>query len=557
MAKRTGWLITSVAVVCVLWGEHPFGKGPKTIVLEPLARYQALDDFGQPFFDQGAVEIVGYDSVTRRAFLTFAELSELRVVNLSNPAAPWEEFTIDLPGHATSVAVHDGIVAVAIPQGPHETGPGLVQLHDVYGTLLSSVNVGALPDMITFTPNGQMVLTADEGQPSGYEPGDVDPEGSVSVIDLRNGAASVSQSDVTVIGFSDFNGAALDASIRIFGPGATVAQDLEPEYISVSHDSRTAWVTLQENNAIAEVDLKLKRVTKVVGFGVKDHSLPGNGLDGNRDDNQARIETWPVLGMYLPDAIATFRSGNRTFLVTANEGDARDYPGINGLAEDDEEAVEIEDVDLDPDAFADWLPPDPDVDPADWVCPVRCIQRRADGIGRLKVTSFRGDTDGDGDFDELYSFGARSFSIWTTDGALVFDSGDALEQITAAAYPNNFNASNSNNTLDNRSDDKGPEPEGVTIASLFGRTYAFVLLERIGGVMVFDLKDPTAPEFVQYINVRDFTKDPEDQTAAAGDLGPEGVLVVSADESPTGTPLLLVSNEVSGSLSIFEIHKAD
>jgi hypothetical protein len=328
----------------------------------------------------------------------------------------------------------------------------------------------------------------------------------------------------------------LDPSIRIYGKNATVAQDLEPEYIAVSHDSQTAWVTLQENNALAIVDLKARRVTSLVALGFKNHALAGLGLDGSRDDRVIGIQPWPVWGMYQPDAIAAFRDGNATYLVTANEGDVREYAGLNAAGT---EAVEIEDIVLDPSAFPQ----------------AATIQHRTLGIGRLKVTSFNGDLDHDGDYDRLFPFGGRSFSIRSADGSLVFDSGEALERLTAAAHPANFNASSTNNTLDDRSDDKGPEPEGVTVAQLFGRRYLFVLLERIGGVVVYELTDPAAPRFVQYINTRNFSATPG--TVAAGDLGPEGARVIPAELSPNGRPLLMVSNEVSGSLRIFEIQKAE
>jgi hypothetical protein len=154
-------------------------------------------------------------------------------------------------------------------------------------------------------------------------------------------------------------------------------------------------------------------------------------------------------------------------------------------------------------------------------------------------------------YTSLYTFGARSFSIWSETGEQVFDSGDAFERLTAARYPQHFNASNSNQNFDNRSDDKGPEPEGVTIASLWGRSYAFIGLERIGGVAVYELTDPAAPRFVDYVNVRTFTV-PAD-SAAAGDLGPEGVLVIAEQDSPVGKPLLIVTNEISGTTRIFEI----
>jgi len=507
---------------------------PKGIELVPLGVYPT------GLFDEGAVEIAAYDAGTRRAFVTFAEQPRLEIIDVSDPAQPSLAAAIDLTpwgaaAHATSVAVHEGLVAAAVPQGVNDTGPGKVLFFDPYGVLLNQVTVGALPDMLTFTPNGAMVLTANEGQPT--DDYTFDPEGSVSIIDLRGGVASLTDADVTTVGFTAFNSVPLDPSIRIFGPGATVAQDLEPEYLAVSHDSRTAWVTLQENNALAVVDLRSKTVTSLVGLGFKDHSVAGRGLDGGRDDRAIAIRQWPIRGIYQPDAIATFKSHGQTYLVTANEGDIREYAGLNAPkpTATGEESVEIEDITLDPIVFPN----------------AATLQSRTTGIGRLKVTSFDGDTDGDGDYDELYSFGARSFSIWSSQGDLIFDSGDALEQIAASAFPVNFNASNTNNTRDDRSDDKGPEPEGVVVAQVFGRKYLFVMLERIGGVVVYELTNPAAPRFVQYINTRDFSAAPG--TAAAGDLGAESARFIPAESSPNGRPILMVSNEVSGSLRLYQI----
>jgi hypothetical protein len=166
----------------------------------------------------------------------------------------------------------------------------------------------------------------------------------------------------------------------------------------------------------------------------------------------------------------------------------------------------------------------------------------------LNVTTARGrfESDADAEYEQLYTFGARSFSVRDAAGRLVFDSGDQIERITAAAYPTNFNASNDNTTFDNRSDDKGPEPEGVAVGEVGGRTYAFIGLERIGGVIVFDVSNPAAPTFVQYINNRDFA-------ANTGDAGPEGLRFIPADESPSGQPLLVVANEISGTLTIYTI----
>jgi hypothetical protein len=538
MTGRTWVTGAAVAALIGLGHGHIAGQPPpKAISLEPLGSFET------GFFDEGAIEISAFDPETARVFVTFAERPFVGIIDISDPgnpvpASPHSEISLEQYGadaRSTSVAVGDGVLAVAIPQGVDGTAPGKVAFFTTDGAFLDDVTVGALPDMLTFTPNGQYVLTANEGQPR--DDYGLDPEGSVSMIDVRGGVTSLSQADVTTVGFSQFNGAALDASIRIFGKGATVAQDLEPEYVAVSHDSRTAWVTLQENNAIATIDLEAKRVTSLKGLGFKNHLLPGNGLDGSRDDKHIEIANYPVLGVYMPDAIATLRVGGQTYLVTANEGDAREYAGLNSAGT---EVVEVEDVVLDPATFGQY--------PA--------LQHRVNGIGRLKITRYGGDTDGDGDYDRLLAFGARSFSIWTTDAQQVFDSRQQLEDITARAYPDNFNASSTNNTIDDRSDDKGPEPEGVTVASVFGRTYIFVMLERIGGVMVYEATDPAAPRFVTYVNTRDITvADPEEPEPGEhpGDLGPEAARFVPADESPNGRPLLIVSNEVSGSLRVFEV----
>ncbi|MDZ7269145.1 MAG: T9SS type A sorting domain-containing protein [candidate division KSB1 bacterium] len=297
--------------------------------------------------------------------------------------------------------------------------------------------------------------------------------------------------------------------------------------IAVSANSKYAWVTLQENNALALVDIKQAKVIELIGLGFKDHRAPGNGLDASDRDNRINIANWPVFGMYQPDAIARYNVKGIPLLVTANEGDARVYDGFD-------EEKRVGSVTLDAAAF-----------------PQAATLKQNANLGRLKITSTLGDTDQDGDYDALYSFGARSFSIWTPDGHLIHDSGDQIEQITAAAFPDFFNCSNSNNTRDDRSDDKGPEPEGLAIGKAYGRTYVFLGLERIGGVMVFDISNPRCVSFEQYYNLRDFSQTPG--PSSGGDLGPEGLQFISEDDSPTCKPLLVVTNEVSGSTTIYEI----
>lgn len=899
------------------------------IELSPIGQYTT------GAFGLTSAEISAYDPASKRLFVTNATLNTVDVVDLADPTAPLKLFSIDASLYGAgvnSVAVAGGVVAVACEASP-KTDPGTVVFLDVNGVLLSQVTVGALPDMLTFDAAGTRLLVANEGEPS--DDYSVDPEGSISVIDLSGGAAGVTQADVKTAGFQAFNGVALDPAIRIFGPGASVAQDLEPEYIALSEDGLTAWVTLQENNALARVDVVGATVTDLLPLGAKNHNgglhlydflslpvigataagedirvggfsglhfegfgpggvmhfvthgdrgpnaepvnvdgdpalerpfaLPGYqptlirfelqprtgetklsstiplfradgtpltglpnlagtaglahadeepvdlfgqplpldplGLDmegvvrsptgefwtceeyrpsiarfsasgrllaryvpvgsnaggtvtgiealpavyaqrrANRGfeaiawdaglvyafvqspldnpdvandanskksvhvrvlafdpvseqtvgqylyvmegkgsdkigdavrvgpgvfwlierddatgleaqkaifeidlagatnlstlpdaivgpggtlelmtpadlitagiaplsktlvldldeagydradkpeglafigtdtiavlndndyqlegtfnpatglltpnpdpqlplvsiltigritrssfdpsdrDEGVRVQNWPVHGLYLPDAIDAFRVAGQDYLVLANEGDARDY---DGFAEEER----IKDLTLDLGAFpaADALQAD-------------------EQIGRLNVTTTAGDPDGDGDFDALYAFGARSISVRKADGELVWDSGDILERVTAEAHPTFFNSTNDDNdSFDTRSDNKGPEPEGVVVGEVDGRTYAFVGLERDSGIAVFDVTSPDAPALVQYLTTRDFTGDPAAGTA--GDLGPEGLVFVPATQSSNNKPLLIVSYEVSGSVRVFQI----
>jgi 2',3'-cyclic-nucleotide 2'-phosphodiesterase/3'-nucleotidase/5'-nucleotidase len=177
-----------------------------------------------------------------------------------------------------------------------------------------------------------------EGEPS--DDYTTDPEGSVSIIDVSAGAANITQDSVCTADFRGFNDAELDPGIRIFGPNASVAQDLEPEYVTASDDSTRAWVTLQENNALAILDLEDCQVMDLVALGFKDHNLPGNGLDAS-DVDGINITSWPVQGMYQPDGIASYRFQGATYRITANEGDSRDYPGFS-------EEAQVADLPLDP-----------------------------------------------------------------------------------------------------------------------------------------------------------------------------------------------------------------
>jgi 2',3'-cyclic-nucleotide 2'-phosphodiesterase / 3'-nucleotidase / 5'-nucleotidase len=485
-------------------------------------------------FDESAAEIVAHDPGSQRLFVVNAQSGQIDVIDIADPSAPRFLPTVQVGADgevSNSVAVHDGLVAVAV-QDAVKTDPGRVAFFDVDGTPLASVAVGALPDMLAFTPDGRRVVVANEGEPNdGYS---VDPEGSVSIIDVVRTAAgldlTVRTADFRAYDVGGSRHALLPDAVRVFGPGASVAQDLEPEYVAISADGRTAWVALQENNALAIVDLETARVVAIHALGFKDHRVAGAGLDASDRDGAIAIRPWPAYGMYMPDGIAVLDWQGATYVLSANEGDARDYETFS-------EEARVKDLVLDPTAF-----PNAEALQAD------------ERLGRLTVTTTLGDDDGDGRYEALYAFGARSFSVWTARGDLLFGSGDQFEQITAARIPAYFNANNDENgadTLESRSDNKGPEPEGVTVGFVDGVPFAFIVLERIGGVMIYDLTDPTAPTFAGYTNHRDFEADAE--SAAALDLGAESSIFIAAEDSPTGAPLLVVANEVSGTTSSFEL----
>ncbi len=500
-----------------------FALADQTLEIQLLGRFET------GIFADGGSEITAYDPRTKRLFITNGANNAVDAVSIVDPSNPVPVFSIDMSSYGagvTSVAVRDGKVAVAVVSNP-STDPGKVVFFTTDGSFRRMVTVGSLPDMITFTPDGRYLLVANEGEPnSDYT---IDPEGSISIIHVPASINGITQGQVRTADFRSFNPGNIHPDVRIFGPGESVAQDLEPEYIAVSADSRTAYATLQENNAVAVIDIRRARVMAIVPLGFKSHMLPGNGIDASDRDFAINIANWPVYGMYMPDAIAAFEINGQQYLVTANEGDARDYDGFA-------EEARVKDLVLDPIAFPN------------------AAQLRTDAqIGRLTVTTTMGDWNNDGMYEELYAFGARSFSIWNASGQLVWDSGDQFEQITAALSPADFNSNNDeNDTFDNRSDNKGPEPEGIAVGTFNGRTYAFIGLERIGGIMVYDVTNPQAPEFVQYLNNRDFAGDPE--LGTAGDLGPEGLLVIPAEQSPSGEPLLVVSNEVSGTTTIYRIN---
>jgi 3-phytase len=530
----------AVSTACALLSASPAIAGRQSdIVLEQRGRFVTEGGLA----GDGGAEIVAYDTTTQRLFVMNAGPATVDVLAVGADGSLAKVGTIDassLGGGANSVDASGGIVAVAV-EAAVKTDPGLVVFYDAASLAkLGQVTVGALPDMVTFTPNGRYALVANEGEPNAdYS---VDPEGSVSVIDLEKGPATATVRTVRLDTVALPPGSVCMGGVRLFGANSpTLAQDLEPEYITT--DGRTAWVTLQENNAVATIDVRTATLDSIRGLGCKDHSLPGAGIDASdRDVNgsssgggKINIANWPVKGLFMPDSIDLLRFRGDAFLLTANEGDSRVYPDPCGGAGqpacvlNEETRVGSSGYVLDPGTF-----------------PNAATLKLPANLGRLTVTSRSGDTDGDGDFDEIHAFGARSFSVWNAaTGELVFDSGDEFEQVTKVAVPTRFNSNGGADTFDTRSDNKGPEPEALTTGKAYGRTYAFVGSERTGGIFTYQVDNPFEPRFVSY------TPFPED-----GDRAPEGLEFVKAEDSPTGNPLLFVGSEVSGSATAYEVLRA-
>ncbi|WP_404985340.1 choice-of-anchor I family protein [Chryseobacterium sp. M5] len=478
--------------------------------------------------NNSSTEIVVHDPATQKLFTISSLTDVFDIINFTNPLAPSVINTVNMApyGGITSIAVKNGLVAVASPNGTNAQQNGSVVFFDINGNFLKQVTVGVLPDMITFTPDGTKVMTANEGEPN--DAYTVDPEGSISIIDISGGINNLSQSNVTTLGFTGYNSqeaAFISSGGRKVKSTSTLAQDLEPEYIAISPDSQKAWVSCQENNGIIEVNLSNNTLGNIWGLGKKDMSLPGNGFDASDNNGEILIANWPVKAYYNPDAMASFKVGNTNYLVTANEGDEKDLGGFS-----ERTTVGANGYTLDSTIF-----------------PNASVLKASHNLGRFRVTNVNGNTDGDADFEEIHALGARSFSIFNADTKqIVYDSGDRFERYIAANHPLIFNADNEANGAKNRSRAKGPEPEGVTLGTIAGQTFAFITLERTGGVMVYNVTDPNNVTFVDYKHSRS-------TSAFGGDNGPEGITYIPPANMNNGKGYVVVANEISGTLSMYEV----
>ncbi|RIH72790.1 alkaline phosphatase [Vibrio splendidus] len=528
-------------------------------------------------FDTSAAEIVSYDSCTDKLYVINAQAQKVDVLSMDSDSAPTSEGSIDLQsaaaasgigiGAANSVSTHQGLVAVAIENADKQQN-GIIALYrsDTLD-LITTYTAGALPDMVSFSKDGRYIASANEGEPNAdYS---IDPEGSVTLVDLTNGPL---QAKVTQIDFKAFNQGQprheeLTDKVRISAPNATVAQDLEPEYLTFA-DNGKLYVALQENNALAAIDVASAQVDAILGLGGKPWDKAK--LDAsNKDKNIGNLQSYAMLeGLYMPDSITSYSVDGNTYIVTANEGDGREY-GIKttqemcdekGFEWDGDDYKGTENYTTEKDfciAYVDEVRGKKlDVD-ANHLLAGALIDNNQ--LARLKVIKPQGTLAAD---QKVQAFGSRSFSIWDESGELVFDSGDDFARIVLEQDPANFNSTNDNNQSgDDRSDDKGVEPEAIEVAEINGKHYAFVGLERQGGIMVYDVTQPKNASFISYLNNRDFTQpvctkvdedgdcDNDTYNSKAGDLGPESIKYFTR----SGNHFIAVGNEVSGSTSVYRV----
>jgi len=530
--KHFAWLGVLLIVLAVqAYAKPAVEKGNLKTGVNGKLSYIGAYSVGKTSADGGIAEIVKYNKDNKRIYMVNGALGSLDIADAGTlRSGKFTDLTlykrIDISamgtargfdyGDLTSVAINakNKMIALAVQHREYNS-PGYIVLINYEGEYIRHYSVGVQPDMICFTPDGQYILTADEGEPrQGYSGGAIDPPGSVTIVNINT-------NEVRVVGFENFDGEAARTALTqngvIINKGIKPSLDFEPEYIAVSDDSQTAWVSLQEANALAILDIPGGTFKSVVGLGFKDHNLPQNSLDVLRD-KKAELAPQNLWGVYMPDGIALVTIQGKAYVLTANEGDAREW-GFGGGAYTDVASFSIGEFKMDI------------IDNA-----------KKDGL----------------DAGKKYLYGARSFSIWeaaavntqTALAKLVYDSANEFETRTAGLFPEHFNASHGNNDIDNRSNKKGPEPEYVDTLRIGNRIYAMIGLERIGGVMVYDISNPASPVFYDYINTRDFSKS---ALAEMGDLGPEGLCPVEAGDSPTRRPLIFVANEVSGTIAVFEV----
>lgn len=493
--KTITTLITGILLVIGACNVAPKTKKPKT-------NQNATSNFEYrqiKIGNESAAEISAYNEQEKILLVLNGQNNTVAFVDLNDIENPkLLQRNISLPAAPNSIDTKAAKVAVAVV-GKTKQDTGMVLIYDLKdASYLKEYRVGYLPDMVKITPDGKYILSANEGEPN--DDFSIDPEGSVSIIDLQTDS-------VVNLYFTDFVQQKKDLLAKgyhLSSPSGDFLKDIEPEYIAVSPDSKYAWVSLQENNAVAKLDIQQKQITNIFPLGFVDNTLTENAFDASDKDNSRELKNWPTYSMFQPDGIASFQINGVNYFATANEGEPR-------FGENFEEAVRVKDLELDSLVF-----------------PNRAELQQNENLGRLFVSSILANTDDDPAAEQLFAFGTRSFSIWDGQtGRQVFDSQNSIEKIT------------NNHTKDNRSDKGGASPEGIAgLQVSANKALLAVGLEYAGGALLYEITDATRPVLVEWLN-------------NPADVSPEGVLILSAKTTSNDKYAVILSNEKSGTVSIY------
>lgn len=537
---------SSLVTVTAADSANPVATGTKSFWLtigQPIRDLQdtfSIEKIGSlsistPNKDGGVAEIVKYNKDNNKFYLVNGSGNPptLEIVSLGNATGTLTtEKTVLVKnlsetkgfeyGDLTSVDINTTTKRIAVSvQAKDARTPGKIIVLDYNGNYITEYGAGVQPDMIKSTEDGRYILTADEAEPRDMTNGDA--KGSITIVDtVANKSTQVYFDNPDVIEDGvHIRGDVTKETSDAPGTKEDAEYDFEPEYIALSGDGKTAYVTLQENNAIAVVDIATLKVTAVKDLGYKDFNEAVNALDV-QSNSAIQLETVPFKGMYMPDGVSSYTVNGKTYLFTANEGDASEFRTNASTVG----------------AMKDKLDHNSDT--------YKFLQNTTayDGI---EVAADMGN-------DGIYMYGGRSFSIWNADTMdQVYDSGNDFETITAERVPDYFNVSNSKITMDDRSVKKGPEPEDIKVGKVGNRELAFIGLERTGGFMTYDVTDPEHPQFANYTNTRVY-KGSDNKVNLDTDTGPEGIEFIPASASPTGQPLLLVAYEVGGKVGVYQLN---
>lgn len=518
-------------------------------------------DTGTPIFTlvSESAEQLAYDPESK--FVYVVGSSKINVIDVSNVESPkiiYHKMMGDFD--PTDVEFCGDHVFVTLDNNQDRERGRLVvfkKFDPTYSTMETVINitVGPLPDMLLPTTDCKTIVIALEGEAFARNGTLVDPEGGVGLLKFKDRNISPSNYTYKRLNFTYFNDRWNDLSksgVRFIYKERNnrFSQDLEPEYITFSKDEKTAYICLQENNAIAVLDLETENITSIHGLGFKDWK--NSKLDASDRDGGINIRSLPVYGMYQPDSIYVIKVNGEEYLVTSNEGDSKDYSGYVLDTTGFSEEIRAKDASLSENSeINQWM-----------------LLNNISGImdnsilGRLVITTETGKLP-NGSYDKLYTFGGRGFSIWKVGTmSLVYDSGSEVEDAHSQERPDLFNSQAEigvkiKDTVDSRSDNKGPESESLAIGHDGDKVIIFVGHERPGSISVYSVdSDISSPKFESIFwdvpnSEETWTQAFEQRRVSA--LDPEDLKYISPQESPNGRPLLLVAGSVSGTLSILEV----